>query len=55
MHAQIFLKKNDSLLKFKLSSGNLTLKRSIKGKEIIKSNKSVLKKEIFESPFLYNK
>ena len=41
-----FLKTNDSLLKFKLSSGNLSLRRSIKGKEIIKSNKDVLKKII---------
>ena len=41
-----FLNKNDSLLKFKLSSGNLSLKRSIKGKEILKSNKNVLKKII---------
>ena len=41
-----FLSKNDSLLKFKLSSGNLSLKRSVKGKEIIKSNKNVLKKII---------
>ena len=41
-----FLKTNDSLLEFKLSSGNLSLRRSIKGKEIIKSNKNVLKKII---------
>ena len=41
-----FLETNDSLLKFKLSSGNLSLKRSIKGKDIIKSNKNVLKKII---------
>ena len=41
-----FLNTNDSLLKFKLSSGNLSLKRSIKGREIIKSNKNVLKKII---------
>ena len=41
-----FLNKNDSLLKFKLSSGNLFLKRSIRGKEILKSNKNVLKKII---------
>ena len=41
-----FLETNDSLLKFKLSSGNLSLKRSIRGKEIIKSNKNVLKKII---------
>ncbi len=41
-----FLNTNDSLLKFKLSSGNLSLRRSIKGKEIIKSNKNVLKKII---------
>ena len=41
-----FLKTNDSLLKFKLSSGNLSLRRNIKGKEIIKSNKDVLKKII---------
>ena len=41
-----FLETNDSLLKFKLSSGNLSLRRSIRGKEIIKSNKNVLKKII---------
>ena len=41
-----FLKTNDSLLNFKLSSGNLSLRRSVKGKEIIKSNKDVLKKII---------
>ena len=41
-----FLITNDSLLKFKLSTGNLSLKRSIKGKELIKSNSSVLKKII---------
>ena len=41
-----FLKTNDSLLRFKISSGNLSLKRSIKGNEIIKSNKNVLKKII---------
>ena len=41
-----FLNANDSLLKFKLSTGNLLLKRSIKGKEIIKSDKNVLKKII---------
>ena len=41
-----FLNSNDSLLKFKLSAGNLALKRSIKGKEIINSNKNVLKKII---------
>ena len=41
-----FLNTNDSLLKFKLSSANLSLRRSIKGKEIIKSNKNVLKKII---------
>ena len=41
-----FLNTNDSLLKFKLSTGNLSLKRSIKGKEIISSNKNVLKKII---------
>ena len=41
-----FLNTNDSLLKFKLSTGNLSLKRSIKGKEIINSNKNVLKKII---------
>ena len=41
-----FLNTNDSLLKFKLSTGNLALKRSIKGKEIISSNKNVLKKII---------
>ncbi len=41
-----FLNTNDSLLKFKLSTGNLTLKRSIKGKDIINSNKNVLKKII---------
>ncbi len=41
-----FLNTNDSLLKFKISSANLSLKRSIKGKEILKSNKSVLKKII---------
>ncbi|MDC3063939.1 hypothetical protein OA253_04930, partial [Alphaproteobacteria bacterium] len=41
-----FLKTNDSLLNFKLSSGNLYLKRSIKGREILKSNKNVLKKII---------
>ena len=41
-----FLNKNDSLLKFKLSSANLSLKRSIKGKEILKSDKNVLKKII---------
>ena len=41
-----FLNKNDSLLKFKLSSGNISLKRSIKGREILKSNKNVLKKII---------
>ena len=41
-----FLNSNDSLLKFKLSSANLSLKRSIKGKEILKSNKKVLKKII---------
>ena len=41
-----FLNTNDSLLKFKLSSGNLSLKRSIKGKEIINPNKNVLKKII---------
>ena len=42
-----FLNTNDSLLKFKLSTGNLALKRSIKGKEIISSNKNVLKKQFF--------
>ena len=41
-----FLNTNDSLLKFKLSSANLSLKRSIKGKEILKSDKNVLKKII---------
>ena len=41
-----FLNTNDSLLKFKLSAENLALKRSIKGKEIINSNKNVLKKII---------
>ncbi len=41
-----FLKKKDSLLKFKLSSGNLPLRRSVKGEEIIKANKDVLKKII---------
>ncbi len=41
-----FLNTNDSLLKFKLSTGSLALKRSIKGKEIINSNKKVLKKII---------
>ena len=41
-----FLETNDSLLKFKLSSGNLSLRRSIRGKEIIKSNKNALKKII---------
>ena len=41
-----FLNTNDSLLKFKLSTGSLALKRSIKGKEIISSNKNVLKKII---------
>ena len=41
-----FLNTNDSLLKFKLSTGNLALKRSIKGKEIINSNKKFLKKII---------
>ncbi len=41
-----FLNSNDSLLKFKLSTGNLLLKRSIKGKEIIKSDGNVLKKII---------
>ena len=41
-----FLNTNDSLLKFKLSSGNLSLKRSIKGNEILKSNKKILKKII---------
>ena len=41
-----FLKTNDSLLKFKLSSGSFSLRRSIKGKEIIKSNKDVIKRII---------
>ena len=41
-----FLNLNDSLLKFKLSAGNLSLKRSIKGEEVLKSNKNVLKKII---------
>ena len=41
-----FLNSNDSLLKFKLSAGNLSLKRSIKGEEVLKSNKNVLKKII---------
>ena len=41
-----FLETNDSLLKFKLSSGNLSFRRSIRGKEIIKSNKNALKKII---------
>ena len=41
-----FLNTNDSLLKFKLSTGNLSLKRSIKGKEIIQSNQNVLKRII---------
>merc|ERR1712023_289053 len=41
-----FLNTNDSLLKFKLTAENLSLKRNIKGKEIIKSNKNVLKKII---------
>ena len=41
-----FLNTNDSLLKFKLSSENLSLRRSIKAEEILKSNKSVLKKII---------
>ena len=41
-----FLNTNDSLLKFKLSSASLSLKRSIKGREILKSNKNILKKII---------
>ena len=41
-----FLNLNDSLLKFKLSAGNLSLKRNIKGEEVLKSNKNVLKKII---------
>ena len=41
-----FLKKNDSLLNFKLSTSNLFFKRSIKGEEVLKSNKEVLTKII---------
>ncbi len=41
-----FLSTKDSLLKFKLSSANLTFTRSLKGREIIKSNKEIIKKII---------